>query len=274
MCYNLRLILKNGFLATWKGLSMKIVVIKISFLLFASCAFVSNLNAATCQTPNKTKCEFSTSAAINGDFRNEIGGDVTINKNANITINGNFENSGVFTNNGGFTLTGTGIFYNNSRRARFESDAKATNFYNSATFEIYGARLEGAFSQVTDRSSVTFGMLNGKMGSLDGDFSSNGGSVYVDVAGMDYDTKYAIIIGNINNLNSSNLQQKNSITQSGYKLFYDGGYVWLGKESDPNNPSPTKTPPENEKEKTQKKKHRQRATLTVGRLRTTQTDDA
>lgn len=223
---------------------MKFWICKISIvLLMSSCAFGANKVWSSNETVG------SNTTTGENVYTNAHRDTATINQGVKVIFQVPFVNYGTFENYGEAEITGT--FYNYNKTATFYGDAKATSFNNSATFNIYGATLTGNFSQTATGSrtpSLNFAIRNGKMGNIVGNFGNSGGSVSVNVANMALDTRYTIISGStISGLDSSNIGYTGTITADGYRFYYENGQVWLGKESDPSNPSPsgpnTPTPP-------------------------------
>lgn len=141
-----------------------------------------------------------------------------INNGGTITIYGDFYNGGKaltdepfdppFSGGGNIVLNGGKM----TVAGKLVSQTGGDSFggYQNSAINIYGATLiVGGGLENKQGSTITFGVLNGKMGEFRGTLKNEGGVVNVDTKGANLDTPYQIINGNAN-INSVNLIGANS----------------------------------------------------------------
>ena len=201
-----------------------------------------NITATTATRSYNTIQNDGGSITINGNFYN-LGQKVvnysTTSSVANftstdgqITINGNFYNGGqlpesLLVTSGDCRVGGCGggniTINGGSMSVSGQLISQGKDGQNSS-IKIYGGKLVvGQGLQNKDGSTLTFGVLNGKMGEFKGALKNEGGVVAVDRTGASLNTPYKIINGSAN-IDSVNLIGTNS---QFFTATYNNGTVTI-----------------------------------------------
>ena len=158
-----------------------------------------------------------------------------INNGGTITIYGDFYNGGKaltdepfdppFSGGGNIVLNGGKM----TVAGKLVSQTGGDSFggYQNSAISIYGATLiVGGGLENKQGSTITFGVLNGKMGEFQGALKNEGGVVVVDRMGASLNTPYKIINGSANidsvNLIGANSQFFTAIYKDGTVTITDG----------------------------------------------------
>lgn len=162
------------------------------------------------------------SVHITGDFYN--GGDVTENDNAvdkTGSVAGGFNIYDTAYSGGGDLILNGGTM---SITGKLVSQKNSFGTTYNPSIKIYGATLivSGGLEN-KQGSTITFGVLNGKMGEFQGTLKNEGGVVAVDRTGASLNTPYKIINGSAN-IDSVNLVGTNS---QFFTATYNNGTVTI-----------------------------------------------
>lgn len=162
------------------------------------------------------------SVHITGDFYN--GGDVTENDNAvdkTGSVAGGFNIYDTAYSGGGDLILNGGTM---SITGKLVSQKNSFGTTYNPSIKIYGATLiVGGGLENKQGSTITFGVLNGKMGEFQGTLKNEGGVVAVDRTGASLNTPYKIINGSAN-IDSVNLVGTNS---QFFTATYNNGTVTI-----------------------------------------------
>lgn len=162
------------------------------------------------------------SVHITGDFYN--GGDVTENDNAvdkTGSVAGGFNIYDTAYSGGGDLILNGGTM---SITGKLVSQKNSFGTTYNPSIKIYGATLiVGGGLENKQGSTITFGVLNGKMGEFQGALKNEGGVVAVDRTGANLNTPYKIINGSAN-IDSVNLVGTNS---QFFTAIYNNGTVTI-----------------------------------------------
>ena len=162
------------------------------------------------------------SVHITGDFYN--GGDVTENDNAvdkTGSVAGGFNIYDTAYSGGGDLILNGGTM---SITGKLVSQKNSFGTTYNPSIKIYGATLiVGGGLENKQGSTITFGVLNGKMGEFQGALKNEGGVVAVDRTGASLNTPYKIINGSAN-IDSVNLVGTNS---QFFTATYNNGTVTI-----------------------------------------------
>ena len=155
-------------------------------------------------------------------------------KSGTTTINGHFYNGGQTVADGGLLSPqdpiskggGNLIIEGGTMRVtgKLISQSSGLNTIQNSAISIYGATLiVGGGLENKQGSTITFGVLNGKMGEFQGTLKNEGGVVAVDRTGASLNTPYKIINGSAN-IDSVNLVGTNS---QFFTATYNNGTVTI-----------------------------------------------
>ncbi len=150
-----------------------------------------------------------------------------INNGGTVTITGNMLNGGQLNTNTLCQISGCGggniAINGGSMSVSGQLISQGKDGQNSS-IKIYGGKLiVGQGLQNKDGSTLTFGVLNGKMGEFQGALKNEGGVVAVDRTGASLNTPYKIINGSAN-IDSVNLVGTNS---QFFTATYNNGTVTI-----------------------------------------------
>lgn len=165
-------------------------------------------------------------------------------KSGTTTINGHFYNGGQTVADGGLLSPqdpiskggGNLIIEGGTMRVtgKLISQSSGLNTIQNSAISIYGATLiVGGGLENKQGSTITFGVLNGKMGELKGNLTNESGVVAVDIKGVNLGQNYQIISGTIKGLGNDDIQIINPNSQF-FSTSFNNGTLTITKATNAN----------------------------------------